>query len=193
LIQTETYLSPEVLIRAHRPLNAGIVLVAHARCEREHLSEQFLNTSASIIAPAPPLAIAGNSDGAIFLTGRAPGKFALGTNVSAGGENAFVMRQSTLKPTLKSEQIGTNIIFSWPRAAFPFALQQSNETGTNWLSFHNHRTCERALGKSRSLRKQQPECSACSEQMKLQFVMCLAGLCSLDHQEHSSIIQTCFL
>jgi hypothetical protein len=99
------------------------------------LSEHFLRTSTDTLIPeavTPKLAITGDSDGAIFLTGKAPGTFAFGTNTSGGGFNAFVFRRSTLQPALKTERIGTDLVLSWPRAALPFALQQSDETGTNW-------------------------------------------------------------
>jgi hypothetical protein len=74
------------------------------------------------------------SDGAIYITGFLQGGTAFfGTNfVSPATGNAFIARRSTLQPELTTEQIGGSAIFSWPRAASPFALQQSDPTGTNW-------------------------------------------------------------
>ena len=77
-------------------------------------------------------AIVATPDGAIYIAGRLTGSAFFGTNEVEGAVGAFVARRSTLAPELNSERVGTNVVLSWPKAAFPFALQQSDETGTNW-------------------------------------------------------------
>lgn len=82
-------------------------------------------------------AIAATSDGAIYITGALVDTAIFGTNfitgfITGSGSSAFVARRSTLQPELVAARIDNNVILSWPRAAFPFALQQSDETGTNW-------------------------------------------------------------
>jgi hypothetical protein len=82
-------------------------------------------------------AIAATPDGTIYITGKLTHTAIFGTNEVGGSPAAFVARRSTLDPELVRERVGDNIVFSWPRAAFPFGLQQSDETGTNWLFVTN--------------------------------------------------------
>jgi hypothetical protein len=95
------------------------------------IREEAFGMDDSEIAPSPQLQIAADSEGAVLMIGKA--RFlSYGTNASAGGGPAFILRRSTLEPVLRREISGGSITLSWPRAAYPFALQQKDAVGTDW-------------------------------------------------------------
>ena len=79
-------------------------------------------------------AITTTPDGAIYITGTLTGSAFFGTNEVSGLGGAFVARRSTLSPELVVERRGDAAVISWPRTAFPFVLQQSAVSETNWVS-----------------------------------------------------------
>lgn len=83
--------------------------------------------------------IASDAIGNIVFTGGLMGTPTFGTNVMGDGPygigNAFVARRPTLEPALALHRTGTNFMLTWPRAAMPYALQQTEDvSSTNWLN-----------------------------------------------------------
>jgi hypothetical protein len=79
--------------------------------------------------------IAATSDGAVIISGTLRGTTYFGSNVVSGAPpegNAFVARRSSIEPELKVSRDAQRVILTWPRTSFPFVLQQSDSTGTNW-------------------------------------------------------------
>ncbi len=81
--------------------------------------------------------IGSDAIGNVVFTGSLQGTPTFGTNVMGDGPsgigNAFVARRPTLEPALALHRTGTNYMLTWPRAAMPYALQQTEEVSSiNW-------------------------------------------------------------
>jgi hypothetical protein len=76
-------------------------------------------------------AIAVDKDGALIVAGTLRGQTIFGTNKLSYGAGGFVARRSTLFAELVQQQVGNDVVLSWPSSAFPLALQESSD-GENW-------------------------------------------------------------
>jgi hypothetical protein len=97
----------------------------------EHLSDERIASYVKGHANSGK-AIAVDKDGAVIVTGTLQGQTIFGTNKLSYGAGGFVARRSTLFPELVQEQVGNDVVLSWPSSAFPVALQQSSD-GENWM------------------------------------------------------------
>ena len=78
-------------------------------------------------------AIAVDKDGGVIVTGTLEGQTIFGSNrLSYAPAGGFVARRSTVLPELVQEWRGDVLVLSWPATALPFALQQSEDGGSNW-------------------------------------------------------------
>jgi hypothetical protein len=77
-------------------------------------------------------AISVTPDDTVYIAGRLTGTAIFGSNYSSGVASGFIARRSTLTPQLRIDKTWSGTTLSWPSSAFPFALQESDSTGTNW-------------------------------------------------------------
>jgi hypothetical protein len=114
-------------------------------------------------------AIEATPDGAIYLSGTLTGYSIFGTNRLGGGD-AFVARRSTLTPELNFQRNGDVLVISWPRAAFPFALQQSDVWGITGRMLTRFPTASAHAGRLYCLRRKRLVPFVCCARMKRRFV-----------------------
>jgi hypothetical protein len=84
--------------------------------------------------------IAVGRDGAMYITGVTFGAAQFGTNTlwpAVDSAHCVFARQSSVQSRLDVITNGSEIILTWPSAAFPLALQQSDAAGTNWFFVTN--------------------------------------------------------